>query len=332
LKTKVRCLSGENNCSINTNVIRKCQRCRLVKCFSMGMRKDFILSEEEKQRRRERIELNRQLSADYQSTLPINHQVPLIENERKELSIEDWLTIETIRSNYLLIFENRPNADHLFESPDRASALINWSQFASERAMKLIEFLRQIDLFEHLNPNDKFILIKYNLLFLYFIQKSHNYDPLTRTFGNRQLINNEDILKRRQFWQLIYGASGIREYFKSLIHSFTTATENDSKLIYLIMLILIFSKGLSMNEHEPILNETFNVFKSQCFYVELIWNYLVSKNGEIKAIKQFIEIIQQIHRIQSYSIHFRNYLQTTIPTKKTLEHFAPLMQSVLDIS
>jgi len=31
----------------------------------MGMRKDFILSEEEKQRRRERIEQNRQLSNDY---------------------------------------------------------------------------------------------------------------------------------------------------------------------------------------------------------------------------------------------------------------------------
>lgn len=256
----------------------------------------------------------------------------LIENERKQLSIEDWLIIENIRSSYLLIFENRPNPNGLFESSDRVSALINWSQFASERAIKLINFLRQIDLFENLNPNDKFILIKYNLLSLYLIQKSVNYDPLTRTFGGNRFINNEDLLKRRQFWQLCYGASGIREDLKDLIHSFTIAMENDSKLIYLILIVLIFSKGLSMNEHEPILTENFNVFKSQCFYLELLWNYLISKEGEFKAIKQLIKIIEQIHRVQSYTIHYRNYFQTIVPTHKALEHFAPLMQSVLDIS
>ena len=42
---------------------RKCQRCRLDRCFAMGMRKDFILSEQEKQRRRKRLEENRSMSS-----------------------------------------------------------------------------------------------------------------------------------------------------------------------------------------------------------------------------------------------------------------------------
>ncbi len=40
---------------------RKCQRCRLDRCFAMGMRKDFIRSEEEKQRRKKIINDNRNL-------------------------------------------------------------------------------------------------------------------------------------------------------------------------------------------------------------------------------------------------------------------------------
>ncbi len=52
---------------INHSTPRKCQRCRLEKCFSNGMRKDFILTEEEKQRRRKRLEENRQLSNDQPS-------------------------------------------------------------------------------------------------------------------------------------------------------------------------------------------------------------------------------------------------------------------------
>jgi hypothetical protein len=39
----------------------------------MGMRKDFILSEEEKQRRRERLEQNRHLTIEYKSSLTMEY-------------------------------------------------------------------------------------------------------------------------------------------------------------------------------------------------------------------------------------------------------------------
>jgi len=47
---------------------RKCPRCRLSRCFAMGMRKDFFLSEEEKQRRRKRLEENRDFTSKRSST------------------------------------------------------------------------------------------------------------------------------------------------------------------------------------------------------------------------------------------------------------------------
>ena len=44
---------------MDRSVRRKCQRCRLERCFKMGMRKEFLLSDEEKQRRRKRLEQSR---------------------------------------------------------------------------------------------------------------------------------------------------------------------------------------------------------------------------------------------------------------------------------
>ena len=48
----------------------------------MGMRRDFILSEEEKQRRRQRIEENRQLSVISQPTM--DYYSPSIDNYTSE--------------------------------------------------------------------------------------------------------------------------------------------------------------------------------------------------------------------------------------------------------
>lgn len=45
------CITKQNQCSVAHDVRRKCKKCRLERCFAMGMRKDFLLSEGEKQQR-----------------------------------------------------------------------------------------------------------------------------------------------------------------------------------------------------------------------------------------------------------------------------------------
>ena len=46
---------GQRICrmSVTCLISRKCFRCRLERCFTMGMRKDFILNQEEIQRRKD---------------------------------------------------------------------------------------------------------------------------------------------------------------------------------------------------------------------------------------------------------------------------------------
>ncbi|XP_022902482.2 nuclear hormone receptor HR96 isoform X1 [Onthophagus taurus] len=46
-------------CEINTVTRRFCQRCRLEKCFTIGMRKDYIMSEQEKVLKRQKIQENK---------------------------------------------------------------------------------------------------------------------------------------------------------------------------------------------------------------------------------------------------------------------------------
>lgn len=53
-----RCPFNEQ-CEITAVTRRFCQKCRLEKCFSIGMRKDYIMSEEDKVEKRRKIEQNR---------------------------------------------------------------------------------------------------------------------------------------------------------------------------------------------------------------------------------------------------------------------------------
>ncbi|XP_037282443.1 nuclear hormone receptor HR96 isoform X4 [Rhipicephalus microplus] len=53
-----RCLF-KDDCEVNTRTRRFCQRCRLQKCFAIGMKKECILSEAEKREKRAKIEENR---------------------------------------------------------------------------------------------------------------------------------------------------------------------------------------------------------------------------------------------------------------------------------
>lgn len=48
-----------DSCDITVVTRRFCQRCRLRKCLAIGMRKDYIMSEEDKVMKRQKIELNR---------------------------------------------------------------------------------------------------------------------------------------------------------------------------------------------------------------------------------------------------------------------------------
>jgi hypothetical protein len=84
---KIRCLTGRNQCSIAHEVPRKCPKCRLERCFAAGMRKNFILSEEEKQRRITLLEENRNQTSQRLSTHESINTLPLMQSASNSESL-----------------------------------------------------------------------------------------------------------------------------------------------------------------------------------------------------------------------------------------------------
>ncbi|KAK9502135.1 hypothetical protein O3M35_012726 [Rhynocoris fuscipes] len=59
LKVKELRCPFKDACQITSITRRFCQRCRLAKCYSVGMRRELIMSEADKERKRRKIEANR---------------------------------------------------------------------------------------------------------------------------------------------------------------------------------------------------------------------------------------------------------------------------------
>lgn len=66
---------------------RKCQQCRLKRCFAMGMKTDYFISEEEKQRRRKRLVDNLHLSPPCPPSIQVANKLFILilpKNNRNE--------------------------------------------------------------------------------------------------------------------------------------------------------------------------------------------------------------------------------------------------------
>jgi hypothetical protein len=109
-------------------------------------------------------------------------------------------------------------------------------------------------------------------------------------------------------------------------------TEQDAAILSLLLVILLFSQGLSMNEDEPSLNDSLAVNRAQSYYTRILWNYMINKQGERKTWKQFTHLLTIIFRIQSMTKKTREFFRVQHRTSDIMNRIAPLMQSVLHIS
>jgi hypothetical protein len=245
------------------------------------------------------------------------------------LSIEDWITIESVRSLFLSIFESKVDQFSSINVENRVSALISWSQFFNQIALLFINFFRQINEFENLHFDDRFILIKYNIFPLFATSKCFSYNLINDCclYGT-----SETAVKHRRFFMLCGAPNDISDTFAHLIVSLIELTKQDPTLLSLLSIILIFSRGLSMNEDEPLLKDSLAVNRAQFHYTKVLWNYLVNKWDEIQACKYFTHLLTLIFRIQSVAKTIREFFRVQCMTPDTVDQIAPLMQSVLHIS
>jgi hypothetical protein len=246
------------------------------------------------------------------------------------LSVEDWAIIQSIESSFLSSFETpMEHSNPVFDLSDRASALIFCSEIVSQISLRFINFFRQIDEFENLHADDRFILVKYNLLPLF---------PICRCFYDKEAdgcssnVGSEAVKSQRRFFMLFDVFDNIRDPITNLILSLVEITGQDHMLLSLLLTVLIFTQGLSMNEDEPPLKDSLAVNRAQAYYTKIFSNYLVNKWGEIQACRLWTQLLTIIFRIQTVAKASRESFRVQYMTSDTLNGIGPLMQTVMHIS
>lgn len=245
------------------------------------------------------------------------------------LSADDHKTIDHLRNSFVTIFPRENRQCAAIDTTDHTTALLSWSQFATEIVLRYIDFFRQVDEFEQLNNDDRFVLIKYNLLSLFGISKCYSYDPTHDccSSGSNELANNQ-----RRFFSLCGDADGIRDKFVQLVLALVDITRQDPTFLALVLTMLIFSRGLSMNEDEPLLKDPAAVHRAQLHYTSVLWNYLTDQWGEAQAHRYFARLMTVIMRTQSTVKIFRDFMCAQFTKTNIVDRMAPLMQTVLNLS
>jgi hypothetical protein len=245
------------------------------------------------------------------------------------LSIEDWMTIQKIQSLFISYFQApKDQSTKMLNLSDHASALISWLEYGNQLFLRFINFLRQINEFEELLLDDRFILIKYNIFSVFPVTKCYHYKHADDCYSTVM----SETEKHRRFFMLFDASNTIRDISTDLVVSLIQITEQDPTVLSLLLIILILTPGLSMNKEEPPINDSLGVNRVQYHYTRLLWNYLVNQWGEIQACRRFTQLLTFILRLQSKSEIFRLFFRDQYTKSSTVNTIGSLMQSVLNIS
>lgn len=193
--------------------------------------------------------------------------------------------------------------------------------------MRLLSFFKQIPEFNQLNVDDKVTLIKYNLVELLALNCVLSYDAKT----NQIIETSSDAPMNTEFYRVLHGyAFGLR--LKKIFETFLSIAQCDQKIIHLMLITLILTKGFSASgvSNEPVLNDNMAVYRAQNCYAELLWKYLETMHGYGKAIELFSKLVGNVVAWQAVQETLRNDIMRTL-SPEDMNQLVPIMRSVLNI-
>ncbi|CAF1086903.1 unnamed protein product [Adineta ricciae] len=349
-----KCRLSNGKCAITVSTRKRCKACRLAKCFEKGMRADWILTDEERMSKRQKIEENRRLrqmlypdspESVEKSLLqtkmePFDYDDADVEEEENDLnndhitkalllSSKDWAKIQQIQQAYADSirltslspeFPLYPQILPLNEVSDVFNFLTNLL------ATRLITFLKLLPEFSMLNSHDKFILTKYNTFTLTFIRAALNYNSTRDIYHEPHtdecIFNGRDIIQC--FNQHQYNLS------RTCLENFLKTSFNDRLILQLLLLVLIFSKGSSIcaqsDEVEPIADDILTIYHTQNIFVDLLWKYCEQNFGERLTVKILFNLTVHFMdaNVQAFNSRHGNFKTTRIA-----DQLSPLIKSVL---
>ncbi|CAF0897756.1 unnamed protein product [Adineta ricciae] len=341
---------GAGNCEITVENRKRCKRCRLEKCFKMGMRKEWILTDEEKQKKRNQLVEKRRLKHSQEPTTVHRHRRRIPVNSRTENSNSDddsaspqrttntneetslmtevdWSKIHRIQTAYTEAIEyNQVFGVPLYpatHSIHTALELIRAPTYLS--SLRLITYLKRTEEFFLLDIDDRVTLVKHNLLAAVFMHIVLIYDPVADTYHEH---NTQDPVFQGKDWIEILGEDFYHD-ITATVTKIIRIVEYDRVVVKILLIILIYIKGFCAYDllNEPSLNNMFVAYNIQNIYLETLYKYCLHQYGSTKTIRLFTNLIGAFFSIQRLSIHLKDLTHEIIDASQ----LSPLMQSVLQL-
>ncbi|CAF1354714.1 unnamed protein product [Rotaria sordida] len=347
------------NCDITLETRRRCSACRLIKCLNSGMKRDRLLTAEQRAAKRRKIEENRTLTlktnennqnltseikqeksqllsspskSEGTNLLLLNDYTDLLpktttQQTRTLLSAEELQRVETIQISFEQRIELAARDGLPWNPSIHTSTLLQHLNARSVSAMRLLSFFKQIPEFNELNVQDRVTLVKYNLMPLFILNCTLGYNRESQTI----IETDSDAPWDSSIFMKVHGYD-IYNQARKIFESFVRIAQYDQRIIQVALIILILTKGFSANDNscEPILDDGIAVYRAQNYYTELLWKYLETIHGYGKAIQIFNELVAHFmswQMLQRY-LH-RNLCNVLTPTE--MNELLPIMKSLLHI-
>ncbi|CAF2788612.1 unnamed protein product [Rotaria sp. Silwood2] len=324
---KLKCC-GNGQCNISFDQKKRC------------MRKEWILTDKEKQEKRIKIEQNRRLrqihdndkdhqqqyikrksrtdsdlSMDFQSFSPlIDHQKFLTHIDLSKIELLHNAYTEAVKLNQTAGIPQYP----LIQPISSTLELFRVPIYIS--SMRLITFFKQIPEFQQLDRDEQVYFVKLNTLTIAFLHSIYIYDNKTEIYHEPD--TNDPLFLEKDWMNTINNK--FHYEMKQIQNNFININQFDDKIMKIFFLIILFSNYHTFKYSTTNIN-TLNIFKAQNVYNELFYKYCLHHYGFYKASILLLKYTSNIMKLQKLIAE----LKSTACDHMDITQLTPVMQSLL---
>ncbi|XP_074658850.1 vitamin D3 receptor-like isoform X2 [Tubulanus polymorphus] len=346
----------DEKCKMDISNRRFCKRCRLKKCFEIGMRKEYILTDEEKQRKRQKIEENRWVSEQQKrqlmTTTPhlprsngqqnyTTHVAPIMNRDLEKRSmvsppvkpapcqsstpeiVTSTQPLKTLTSEELELIDEvvqayKTSLEVSVEGPprDQSSCMADLVNIAELSVRRVIDMSKKIKSFKALSQADQISLLKGGSIELLILRSVLTYDKDKQQF----LDENDPDYNAMTTDQLKQAEGGLFEDHMKFVRSLAVDLRADELTLILLLVVSLFSPD------RPNLLDKPKVCQEQERYSLLLQSYLESKYPYHQAKAMYPKYLMKLVDIRNL-----NEDHSAVLVKVNPEGIQPLMIELLDL-
>ncbi|CAG2111037.1 unnamed protein product [Medioppia subpectinata] len=263
----LKCHFGDK-CEISLLTRKFCQRCRLKRCFGVGMKIDLMLTEDEKRQYNISEPIINQCSA----VVPISRPLTDYRNNFNEL--EGNKLTEILFATDLI---QEPISEVTSIINDMLEYRVKLTYKFTKEILNFPKLTNNVQAFNQLCQNDKIALVKYGAIEIINVRSALLFDTSTQCWSFNTDENNAsllhlDLLKNER--------NNVYEAYKTFLTKFIPAVDNDPLIMNLFTAILLF------NPNRPNLRHKQLVKLQQKSYLHLLQRYFLLKyrsDSEMRA-------------------------------------------------